>query len=105
MILYTEKIGGKMANKTTKSEEKKVIKKAEKKMYLGPNLKKYGLITGQIYEGEHSNVKNAISEIKRLDNLFVKIDKNFPKVKERFAQKGTKENILYSQVLKQIGGK
>lgn len=39
-----------MANKTTKTEEKKEIKKIEKKMYLGPNLKKYGITTGQIYE-------------------------------------------------------
>lgn len=105
MILSTEKIGGKMANKTTKTEEKKIIKNIEKKMYLGPNLKKYGLITGQIYEGEHLNVKNAISEIKGLDSLFVKIDKDFPKVKERIKQKGTKENILYNEALKEIGGK
>ena len=89
-----------MANKITKTEEKKEIKKIEKKMYLGPNLKKYGITTGQIYEGEHSNGK-----IKGLDNLFVKIDKDFPKVKERFTQKGTKENILYNEVLKQLGGK
>lgn len=94
-----------MANKITKIEEKKEIKKIEKKMYLGPNLKKYGITTGQIYEGEHSNVKDAISKIKGLDNLFVKIDKDFPKVKERFTQKGTKENILYNEVLKQLGGK
>lgn len=94
-----------MANKTTKTEEKKEIKKIEKKMYLGPNLKKYGLITGQIYEGEPLNVKNAISKIKGLDSLFVKIDKDFPKIKERFSKKGTKENILYNEVLKQLGGK
>lgn len=94
-----------MANKTAKTEEKTLEKKVEKRIYLGPNLKKYGLITGQIYEGEHLNVENAISKIKGLDILFIKIDKNFSKEKAKITQKGTKENIIYNEILKQTGGK
>lgn len=89
--------------KQNKVEEK--VKKIEKKMYLGPTIKKYGLTTGQIYEGEHSNVKSAILKIKGLNTMFVKIDKDFSKTKDRFSQKGTKENILYNEILKQLGGK
>lgn len=89
--------------KQNKTEEK-TLKKV-KKIYLGPTIKKFGLINGQIYEGEHTNIKTAISEIKNLKNLFLTIDEDFPKIKNNFFIKGTKENIIYNEVLKQIGGK
>lgn len=94
-----------MAGKKEKIEEKNKIERLEKKMYLGPKLKEYGLMPGQIFEGEHEVIKEAIKKYQGLGELFIKIDKEFSKNKENINKNGTKENFVLKNIMKQLGGK
>ena len=76
-----------------------------KKMYIGPNIAKFGIASGTIYNGYPENVKAAIKEYKEIESLFIAIDDNFPTKKGNIKISGTRENILYKKIKELIGGK
>lgn len=86
----------------------KEVKKGEvivKRMYIGPNIGKFGIASGTIYNGYPENVKAAIKEYKEIEALFIVIDDKFPTKKGNIKISGTKENILYKKIKELIGGK
>lgn len=89
--------------------EKKVKKEPEKaflKMYIGPAIRKYGLISGTVYEDlSLGNVQAAIEDYPEIKELFINIDNNFAKNKNNIKISGTKENVFYKKLLKKLGGK
>lgn len=95
-----------MAEKKVKSkEDEKVENKKVSKMYLGPSIKKYGINSGSVYQGEFpSNVKKAIEEYPEIKELFVEIDNNFYKNKGNINKTGTRENIFLKKLMKKLGG-
>lgn len=87
--------------------EKKKIKeeKTSSKMYIGPGIRKYGLVPGTVYMDYPSNVLEAIKEYPEISQLFLVIDEKFVENKGKVKEEGTKENILFKKILKKLGGK
>ena len=87
-------------------KQKEIKDKPVKQMYIGPSIKKYGLNSGTIFEGEHpNNVKAAKEEYPEIISLFINVNKDFPLKKTNVKTPGTKENVLYKAILKKLGGK
>lgn len=75
-------------------------------IYIGPTIKKYGLNSGNIFIGSLSeNVQETLKEFPILKELFVPINEDFPLIKKNLKIEGTKENILYKKIIKELGGK
>lgn len=75
-------------------------------IYIGPTIKKYGLNSGNIFIGSLSiNIQETLKKFPILKELFVPIDENFPLIKKNIKIEGTKENILYKKIIKELGGK
>lgn len=75
-------------------------------IYIGPTIKKYGLNSGNIFIGSLSiNIQETLKKFPILKELFVPIDENFPLIKKNIKTEGTKENILYKKIIKELGGK
>lgn len=92
-----------MAEKKTKEKVKETVT-AVPKMYIGPSIRKYGLIPGTIYTGFTGNVEAAVKEYPEITSLFVAVDKDFVKNKEKIKTKGTKENLILKRLVKKVGG-
>lgn len=75
-------------------------------IYIGPTIKKYGLNSGNIFIGSLSiNIQETLKKFPILKELFVPINEDFPIVKKNLKIEGTKENILYKKIIKELGGK
>lgn len=95
-----------MAEKKVKEAQLKTEKISIKQMYIGPSIKKYGIASGTIYDGEFpSNMAEAVKEFPEIKFLFVNIDKELAYKKSNLNKKGTKENITFKAILKKLGGK
>lgn len=93
-----------MAEKKEKAKE--IVKEKTSKMYLGPSIRKYGLLTNTVYLGDFpSNIEEAIKEFPEIAPLFVEINSEFAIKKGNVVKTGTKENILFNRILKKLGGK
>lgn len=75
-------------------------------IYIGPTIKKYGLNSGNIFIGSLSiNIQETLKKFPILKELFVPINEDFPLIKKNIKIEGTKENILYKKIIKELGGK
>lgn len=93
-----------MAEKKEKAKE--IVKEKASKIYLGPSIRKYGLMTNTVYLGDFPlNVENAIKEFPEITSLFIEINSEFALKKGNIVRAGTRENILFNRILKKLGGK
>lgn len=74
------------------------------KIYLGPNIAKYGLTQGQVYLCEDELIKTIINEYPGTKKFFISVDENLGKVKQQIREKGTVENLLYNELKLKING-
>lgn len=92
-----------MAEKKSKEKQKEPEKVL--KMYAGPSIRKYGLVSGTVYIDFPTNVEEAIKEYPEIKSLFILVDKDFAKNKEKFKTSGSKENLILKRILEKLGGK
>ncbi|MCF2639390.1 MAG: hypothetical protein SOR11_07390 [Fusobacterium sp.] len=89
-----------------KEKAKEIVKEKASKIYLGPSIRKYGLMTNTVYLGDFpSNVEEAIKEFPEIAPLFIEINSEFALKKGNIVKAGTRENILFNKILKKLGGK
>lgn len=73
----------------------KKIKQEERKMYIGPNISKYGLLKGQVFKnGYPINLDELVLKVPLMKELFVKISEI--SIKEKLIDKnGSKISVAY----------
>ena len=86
---------------------KKIVKTQEesKVIYLGTTIKEFGLSNGSIFNSFTNNIKSAIEKYPKIKNLMFKINADLGKIKANILKTGTKENILYNSLKRELGGK
>lgn len=90
-------------------EKKKAVEtiKAETvgpKIYLGPNIPKYSLVTGQVYIQEDALIKKVFEEYEELRGLFVPVDEYLGMIRANIKKPGTIENLIYNDIKNKING-
>lgn len=70
----------------------------EQKIYCGPNLPRYGLMSYQVFLGEYpGNVQEAIRDIPEIEHLIVEV-KELETLRRRIKESGTVEKLYYERV-------